>query len=506
MTTAGVYDRIMEIATRRGFFWPSFEIYGGLSGFVTYGNLGTKLKRNIEAAWREFFVKPHGFLELEDPILNPKKIFEASGHLEHFKEYMVECGLCGKNYRADHVIEEKTGLEHIEAKGMEEISRLLKEGKIVCPDCGGELVEPNMFLTMFQTTIGPMGGEVGYARPETAQGMFLNFKRGFQHAHERLPFALAQTGKVLRNEISPRRGMIRLREFTIMELELFFDPQNSSCRWLDDVANEDINIFTEEMEEREEKTPLVESIVNAVKSGHIKTEWQAYFMGVSKRFMNHLGIPTERQRFRAHLPLERSHYSAQTFDHEIHSDALGWIEVAGHAYRTDYDLKAHQSGSGVDMSVTRTDGIKITPHVIEPSFGLDRLVYITMENSYLRKKDRNIFAIPKAIVPIQVSVFPLVTKDDLPRKATEVFNQIRDSGLMVEYDEGVSIGRMYARADEIGTPLAVTIDYRTLEDETVTIRDRDSWSQVRPSIGELPSLLDRYFKGKLAFEDLGNKA
>ncbi|MFQ6053448.1 MAG: glycine--tRNA ligase, partial [Candidatus Bathyarchaeia archaeon] len=224
MAPSDVYERVMEIAGRRGFFWPSFEIYGGLSGFYTYGDLGTKLKRNIERVWREFFVRRHGFLEVETPIINASRVFEASGHLDHFKEYMVQCARCGQFFRADHVIEEEMGLENVEAMGLEGLKRLLREGDIRCPECGGELKEPVMFLTMFQTTIGATGGEVGYARPEAAQGMFLNFRRGFQHAREKLPFALAQAGKVLRNEISPRRGLLRLREFTIMEVELFFDP------------------------------------------------------------------------------------------------------------------------------------------------------------------------------------------------------------------------------------------------------------------------------------------
>jgi glycyl-tRNA synthetase len=504
MAKAGIYDRITEIAARRGFFWPSFEIYGGLSGFVTYGSLGVKLKRNIEAAWRESFVRPHGFLELDDPVINPQRIFEASGHLEHFKEYMVECGLCARGHRADHLIEEQMKLENVGAMGGDEILRLLNEGKVKCPDCGGDLRAPTMFLTMFQTTIGPTGGEVGFARPEAAQGMFINFRRGLQHAREKLPFALAQVGRVLRNEISPRRGMHRLREFTIMELELFFDPGQPACPWLDEVSGEEIHLFTEEMEEHGEKDPLTETIGEAVDAGHIRTEWQAYFMGVSKRFVGQLGVPPERQRFRAHLPLERSHYSAQTFDHEVLLESWGWTEVAGHAYRTDYDLNAHQRGSGVDLSVLRPDGTRVIPHVVEPSFGLDRLLYTTLENSYLRRKDRNILAMPRNITPFNASVFPLVTRDGLPEKAMDVRRTLLKTGLTIEYDDNGSIGRRYARADEIGTPLAITIDYQTLDDETVTLRDRDSWSQVRQSTQMLPDLICRYFKAEIDFDGLGS--
>ncbi len=504
MVSINIYDKVTEIAKRRGFFWPSFEIYGGLSGFVTYGNLGTKLKRNIENAWREFFVRRQGFLELEAPIINASRVFEASGHLDHFKEHMVECTRCGRSFRADHLIEEKTGLENVEAMGGDAIRELLAEHEIRCPRCGGALKEPVMFLTMFQTTIGATGGEVGYARPEAAQGMFLNFRRGFQQAREKLPFALAQTGKVLRNEISPRRGMLRLREFTIMELELFFDPQEPSCPWFNEVSGEEVSLLTEEMEAEGEKTPLEVSLGEAVEAGHILTEWQAYFMGVSKRFISHLGVPPDRQRFRAHLPEERSHYSAQTYDHEVLLESWGWTEIAGHAYRTDYDLKAHQRGSGVDMTVLRPDGTRFIPHVVEPSFGLDRLLYVVLESSYQRRKKRDILALPRSLAPINVSVLPLVTKDGLSEKAAEVRELLLDAGLVVAYDESGSIGRRYARSDEVGTPLAVTIDYDTLENDTVTIRDRDSWSQVRQRIADLPGLLRRYLKGEIEFSELGS--
>ena len=334
--------------------------------------------------------------------------------------------------------------------------------------------------------------------------MFINFRRGFQYARERLPFALAQVGKVLRNEISPRRGLLRVREFTIMELELFFDPREPSCPLFGDVSDEEVRLLTEEMEERREKTPLELTLAEAVDGGLIRTEWQAYFMGVSKGFISHLGVPDRRQRFRAHLPEERSHYSAQTFDHEVRLESWGWTEVAGHAYRTDYDLRAHERGAAVDMSVLRLDGTRVIPHAVEPSFGLDRLVHVALESSYMRREKRNILALPRGLAPISVSVFPLVTRDGLPEKAAEVHGLLLDAGLVAAYDDSGSIGRRYARSDEIGTPLAVTIDYETLEDGTVTLRDRDSWSQVRQEIESLTGLLLGYFKGELGFSDMGS--
>ena len=204
MSTGNIYETITEIAKRRGFFWPSFEIYGNIAGFTTYGDVGVKLKRNIEAQWRESFVRRQGFFEIEDPIVNSSKVFEASGHLANFKEYAASCSQCGRGFRADHLIEEKTGMEHVEAHGGDAIKKLLVDNNIKCPVCGGALKEPTLVLTMFQTQIGATGGEVGYMRPEAAQGMFTNFKRCYQANRERIPFAISQQGKVLRNEVSPR--------------------------------------------------------------------------------------------------------------------------------------------------------------------------------------------------------------------------------------------------------------------------------------------------------------
>jgi glycyl-tRNA synthetase len=357
---------------------------------------------------------------------------------------------------------------------------------------------------MFKTEIGATGGLTGYARPEAAQSMFINFKRGYQHAREKLPFALAQIGKVMRNEISPRRGLARVREFTIMELELFFDPQNPQCPWLQEVEDEKVSLLTEEMQEQEEKTPLETTIREALEKNLILTPWQAYYIGLSKKFITRLGVPPERQRFRAHLPDERSHYSAQTYDHEVKLDSIGWLEVAGHAYRTDYDLKAHQEGAGVDMTVLREDGTRYTPHAVEPSFGLGRQLLVTLETAYERKEKRNILHLPRDLAPYQLSVLPLVTKDGLPQKAKEVYKTLQDAGFTAQYDESGSIGRRYARSDEIGTPLAITIDYdNTLANEVVTIRDRDSWTQVKTHLDNLEEILRKYHSYDLDFKDLG---
>ncbi|MBN1683244.1 glycine--tRNA ligase [Candidatus Bathyarchaeota archaeon] len=494
-----IYDIISEISKRRGFFWSSFEIYGGIAGYVTYGDYGVKLKRNIEALWREYFIRKQGFFEIDDPITNPSKVFEASGHLANFKEYATICNQCGRGFRADHLIEEKIAKEHVEALGGEAIKQLLIENKIKCPVCGGELKEPTLVLTMFQTQIGATGNDIGYMRPEAAQGMFMNFKRCFQANRERIPFAICQQGRVMRNEISPRRGVHRTREFDIMELELFFDPLNPSCPWLKDVENEKIRLLTEDMVEKEVDDPIEITVKEAIDRKILLTEWQGYFMGVSKKFLCALGVSDDKQRFRAHLPNERSHYSSQTFDQEVFTKSWGWIEVSGHANRTDYDLNSHMKASGVDMTVIRPDKTRFIPHVIEPSFGLGRLVYVVMEFAFIQKQannaKRNIFKFPRDLAPYHISIQPLVSKDGLPEIALHIYNQLLDAGYRAVYDEGGSIGRRYARQDEIGTPLAITIDYDTKEKGIATIRDRDTWMQVSISIKELEEKLKLYYKG-----------
>lgn len=497
------YDIISEIAKRRGFYWPSFEIYGGLSGFTTYGDLGTKLKENIKTLWKEYFVRKQGFLEIEDPIINPERVFIASGHLDNFKEYSSECTKCGKSFRADHLIEEKTGIENVESLGGDVIANLLLEHNISCPECGGQLNVPNLILTMFKTKIGVKGGVTGYARPETAQAMFMNYKRVFHHNREKLPFAIAQTSKALRNEISPRQGMIRLREFTIMELELFFDPEKPKCPWFKDVKNTTIKLFSEEMVKQTCNKSIEVSINEAVKEELIATEWQGYFMGLSQLFINTLGVPDEKQRFRAHLLDERAHYSKQTYDHEVKLESWGWTEVSGCAFRTDFDLKNHMEASGIDMTVLREDGTRFIPYVVEPSYGLDRLMYVTLETNYERKNKRNIFHLTRELAPYQVAVLPLVSKDGISEKAQKIRNMLIQKGFWVTYDEKGSIGRRYARSDEIGTPLAITVDYDTRNIDVLTIRDRDSWKQVKTTVQELPSDLEAYFKYETNFNKLG---
>jgi len=572
------FTAINELAKRRGFFWPSFEIYGGSGGFVTYGPLGTRLKQNVEAKLREIFVKKIGIYEMESSVIAPGKVFEASGHVDHFKEPMVECQNCHHRFRADHLLEEK-GISSAEAEKMslDEIAQEIEKHVVVCPDCGGKFGAPTRYLTMFETTIGPYAGSVGYGRPEAAQNIFVEFNRLFIAARERLPFGTIQLGHALRNEISPRQGLIRLREFTIADLEFFFDPEEPGCNVLKEVENEVLPILLCEtrLKECEDTTDL--TVREALDRKIIRSEWQAFFMAMAKRLLIELGVPAEKQRFIEKLTWEKAHYSSQSFDQEVLVDRWGWIEVSGHAYRTDYDLSCHMKASGVDLTVykefatpveqeeltvkplmaklgpvykgeaakvaallakvpaqevadamqkqgfymagnyqvfkeqveigkqkTIVRGTRFIPHVVEPSFGSDRLFYVAFEYAYGVKDNRVVMSFPRNIAPIQVGVYPLMSKDGLDTKAVEVQRLLANEGFMVEYDETGSIGRRYARADEAGVQLGITIDYDSLTDDTVTIRDRDSWQQVRGAINDLPKLLHEYFEGKKNFEQMGD--
>lgn len=572
------FEKISEMARRRGFFWLSYEIYGGVSGFICWGPLGTLMKRRIEDKFRDIFLRRLNLYEVETPIIAPERVFRASGHIDSFKEPVVECASCKRKFRADHLLQEilRWSSQETDRMGLEEIKKSIEEYKVKCPECGGPLSDPKYFLTMFQTTIGPYSDAIGYGRPEAAQGIFTEFRRLYEQVRERLPVGFAQIGHALRNEISPRQGPIRLREFTIIDLEFFFDPENPRCHLLDEVADEELRLILAENRLKGDEKPVELTVREIVNKGYVMVEWLAFFMALAKRFVTGLGVPEDKQHFIEKHPWERAHYSAQGFDQEVYLERWGWVEVAGFNYRTDYDLSGHMRESGVDMRIFKQSdkeikyieskvkpviqsikedfadrapevikalqnvspeallmaldrqgfyelnglrimsrhievmrvevkerGRRFIPHVIEPSFGSDRLAYAALEYGYTVKDDRVILKLPRDIAPVQLAVLPLVSKDGLPEKAKEVYNLLVDEGFYVEYDDAGYIGRRYARFDEIGVPLCVTVDYQTLRDETVTIRDRDTWRQVRSRIKELPQLLHRYFRYKINFEDLG---
>ena len=565
------YEKILDLCKRRGLFSQSAEIYGGVAGFIDYGPIGSRLKDNLVRLWKKLFIDSHPDLiyEVETPIITPEPIFKASGHVDHFTDPITQCLACKRVFRADHVLEEK-GIK-AESLTDEELVVYYTKG-VECPVCGGKLDTPKRFNLLFKTTIGPYTSSIGYVRAETAQGMFTLFKRAYEVLREKRVFGLAQVGRVGRNEISPRQGPIRLREFTQMELEFFFDPQDTDQvkPFLNDVASESLRLMFANGEKIEE-IALKEAITRNI----IASPWLGYFMILGKKFLLELGIDLDSQYFLEVPKWKLPHYSKQTWDLMVNVDKWGWIEVAGYSYRGDYDLRAHSEMSGVDLRVfkpyqspvrlkklkliwdadrlkekfgkktgsiisklktlseaqmkaaiekgyveienekipigelkvieeeTEEYGEKIFLHVVEPSFGVDRLFYVMIDKAYTEKENRVVLKIPRKLAIPQVGVLPLVTKDGLDRVAREIFKTISKAGIIVTYDEEGAIGRRYARLDEIGVPLAITVDYQTLLDGSVTFRDRDSWRQVRVKKEEIISAIKSFVYDDAKLETLG---
>lgn len=570
-------EDVMNIAKKRGFLWSSFEIYSGSAGFFDYGPLGAILKNKIMNKWREYYLVGEGFYEIESPTIMPEEALKASGHVDHFNDPMTECKDCLEVFRADHIIKEAIGQE-VEGLENQELTEILSDHQILCPRCGGHLTHVWSYNLMFQTLIGAKGKKTGYMRPETAQGIFIPFKRLLRFYRGKLPFGVVQLGKAYRNEISPRQGVIRLREFTQAEAEIFVDPLNKKHPHFHDVAQQVLTLYPADTQE-EEGEPIQFTAQEAVDTGVVSSEMLTYQLCLADQFMEELGIPENVIRFRQHMKTEMAHYAIDCWDVEIHTDRYGWVEVIGIADRTDFDLKSHSQHSKEDLSVFReydepqtitkltakpnmkkfgplfkgnapkimeflknTDvtlikkafdedgtcqlelegetyqlppdimsfeeveetvrGEKVYPHVIEPSYGIDRITYSVLLHAFTQEDDRNIFHFPADLAPVGVNVFPLVTKEELVEIADQIRDNIRGEGIIAEVDTSGTIGRRYARSDEIGTPFAVTVDHQSLEDKTVTIRERDSQKQVRVLISEVPSRINELMERKINFSDL----
>ena len=483
-------EEIQKICLSRGIVFPTAEIYPTISGFFDYGPVGTLLKRKFIEYWREFFINSEdNIFEIDGCTILPEKVLIASGHVKSFVDPITQCEKCKSIHRADHLIEEKTG-KFVEGKSEKELTKIIRESGIKCPRCGGKLEDVRMFHMMLKTEISPTGGQIGYLRPETAQNIFLAFQRVYRAMRSKLPMGIAQVGHSFRNEISPRHFLVRIREFNQMEIEMFIDPEHPECPKFDEVKDKEIVIFTRESQRKGGK-PIKIAVAEAVKKGIVPNEWMAYFLTKEFEFYKSLGIPEDALRFRHMLPEETPHYSKGNYDLEIKFD-FGWKETVGNALRQDYDLKTHMKHSGKDLTVLTDDGRKIVPAVVEPSFGIERTITGILLHNFVEDKKRgwNWFKFPVKIAPYIAGIFPLVNKDGLPEKAREVFESLRKD-FDVFYDNSGSIGKRYARSDEIGTPFGITVDYQTLKDDTVTIRNRDSTKQVRVHVNDLKLFLEK---------------
>ncbi|MBI4530031.1 MAG: glycine--tRNA ligase [Candidatus Latescibacteria bacterium] len=422
-------DKLVSLCKRKGFLFQSSEIYGGLNSCWDYGPLGVELKNNVKRAWWKAVVYGReDMVGLDASILMHPRVWEASGHVEGFTDPMVDCKSCKKRFRADQI------------------------GSVVCPECGGELTDARQFNLMFKTFMGPVeeSSAVVYMRPETAQGIFVNFTNVQQAMRLKLPFGIAQIGKAFRNEITPGNFTFRTREFELMEIEYFVHPEKAEAAhqmWIKE-----------------------------------RIEWYPK-----------LGVDPSHLRLRPHAGDELAHYATACSDIE-YLFPMGWSELEGIANRTDYDLRRHAEYSGKALTYFDEErGDHIVPYVIEPSGGVDRAVLAFMVEAYdeeeVREERRVVLRFHPTLAPMKVAVFPLVKRDGMPEKAREIVQELRRY-FTVTYDEGGSVGRRYRRVDEAGTPFCITVDSQTREDDTVTVRDRDTMVQVRVLCRELRNYLE----------------
>jgi glycyl-tRNA synthetase len=496
-------DEMATFCKRKGFVYPNSEIYGGLAGFWDFGYLGVELKNNIKREWWKFHVQDReDIVGIDGSIITHPKVWRASGHLEGFEDLMLTCNKCKERTRADTFIEEEMV---ISADGLTEadVEEIIKKNKLRCPKCKGEFEPIKHFNLMFSTQVGPVVGNCAYLRPETAQEMFTNFKLVVDNARLKLPFGIAQVGKGFRNEISPRDFLFRCREFEMMEIEYFIDPKDTNnCKFIKDVENEELKVFSAEMQKKKLKPKKI-TVKEALDKKIIKTPWHAYWMALEQKWFVGLGANPDNFRIRQHLEEEKSHYALDTWDLE-YEFPFGWKELQGLANRTDFDLKQHMTVSQKDLSLFDEETKKkIIPHVIcEPSQGVERAFLVFMFDAYNDDKKRGniVLKLHPKLAPVKVAIFPLVNK--LDKEARKVYDILKKEFNCV-YDRSGSIGRRYARNDEIGTPYCVTVDFDSVKNSDVTIRDRDTTKQVRVKTDGLKDVLKNLIDGEIKFEEAG---
>ena len=445
-----LFDKVVALSKRRGFVYPSSEIYGGLANTWDFGPMGTLLKNNIrDLWWKKFVLDRDDMVGLDASIFLSPKVWEVSGHVSNFTDALIDCRNCHYRTRADHLIEDSAPDVKVEGLPVEELTKIVAEKKIACPKCGKDnWTEVRRFNLLFESSIGIIeeGKSKVYLRGEIAQGIFINFKNVLDTTRVRIPFGIAQIGKAFRNEITLGQFVHRTLEFDLMEFEYFINERGWEGKF---------DYWKNEM-------------------------WS---------FAKELGIQEENLRWREHEEHERSHYSKKTKDIE-YKYPFGFKEMFGIAYRTDFDLTNHAKHSNRDLSYTDPDtGEKFVPHVIEPTFGLSRLVGIILFDAYSQDGERVVLKLNPKIAPYKAAVFPLLAnKPELVKKARSIYDSLR-ADLLIVWDERGNIGKRYFAQDEIGTPYCITIDFETLENDTITVRDRDSAKQERIPIDKLQNFL-----------------
>ncbi|MEX2192434.1 MAG: glycine--tRNA ligase [Nitrosarchaeum sp.] len=479
------YEDVMKLALERGFYFPSCEVYADAqAGFWEYGPCGVSLKNKFLELWRRELIRRDRMMEIDGSQIMSKSVFEASGHLGNFADPIIKCTKCKSTFRADRTISEISKIEIPESADLEEFDNAILQNNIKCPKCKGDFENAKKFNMMFKVGIGPEE-ETAYLRPETCQSIFVDFPRLFKTMRGKLPMGIAQVGKSFRNEISPRQSLLRLREFYQAEIEVFCNPTKlDEIEKFSEIADTILRVQVDSKLQ-------VMTCKEAVESKIIPNKFVAYYLAILIEFYEKTGIDVTKSRFRKLGDKEKAFYASIAFDFEVET-TIGWLELVACNYRSDYDLSSHANKSKEKFEVIDDDQ-KVLPHVFEISMGIDRSLYTILEHSLKDDKvnERIVLSLKPYLSPVHVGVLSLVKKDGLKEKTDEIYLQIKrryDAFL----DHSGAIGRRYRRLDEIGVPFAITVDHQTLEDQTVTIRKRDSMEQNRIKISEIDTILSEF--------------
>ncbi len=479
------YEDVMKLALERGFYFPSCEVYADAqAGFWEYGPCGVSLKNKFLELWRRELIRRDGMMEIDGSQIMSKSVFEASGHLGNFADPIIKCTKCKATFRADRTIFEISKIEIPENADLGEFDNAILQNKIKCPKCKGDFENTKKFNMMFKVGIGPEGEEA-YLRPETCQSIFVDFPRLFKTMRGKLPMGIAQVGKSFRNEISPRQSLLRLREFYQAEIEVFCNPTKlDEMEKFSEIADTIIRIQVDS------KLQIM-TCKEAVESKIIPNKFVAYYLAILIEFYEKTGIDVTKSRFRKLGDKEKAFYAQVAFDFEVET-TIGWLELVACNYRSDYDLSSHAKKSKEKFEVMDNED-KVLPHVFEISMGIDRSLYTILEHSLYddKENERTVLSLKPYLSPIHIGVLSLIKKDGLKEKTDEIYLQIKRK-YDVFLDHSGAIGRRYRRLDEIGAPFAITVDYQTLDDQTVTLRKRDSMEQNRIKISEIDSILSEF--------------
>lgn len=498
-------QEVTNLAQRRGLFFQAAEIYHDApAGFFDYGPEGARIKHRIIQLWRRQLVEKEGAMEIDGSIVLPESVFRASGHLENFNDPLVYCSACKTPYRVDKLIEEKVGHEIPEGASLDYFDQKVAELNLVCPKDKKPFERTTKFNMMMRVDVGAVKGASAYLKPESCQNIFLDFIRIWKTGRVKLPLALAQVGRAYRNEIAPRQGLLRTRELEQMDMEIFFNPEkiNDVENW-NEVKDYTLNLY---LLADKEVHPLTcqEAVDQSVVSGKLI----AYYLARTQQLGEAWGITLNAMRFRELEKEARAFYAAETWDFEAKLDEA-WVELAACNYRTDYDLKTHAQLAKSDLQVREdANPQKFFPHVFEISMGVGRTFMVALNAAFVNEtrgtEERIVLKLPARMAPYKVGVYPLMKKDGMSEAAYKIFQELQRMSVNALYDESGSIGKRYARADEIGIPFAITIDYDTLKENTVTLRERDSMTQKRVPVEALDEIFWKFSTGRKTFDDLAD--